>query len=37
VGCRTRFRDIPQPFVCGVLIDDARLEGVPQPHHIPAR
>jgi hypothetical protein len=22
------FRDIPQPFVCGVLIDDARPEGV---------
>lgn len=28
MGCRTRFRDIPQPFICGVLIDDARPEGV---------
>jgi len=22
------FRDIPQPFVCGVLVDDATVDGV---------
>jgi hypothetical protein len=22
------FRDIPQPFVCGVLVDDSTVDGV---------
>ncbi len=22
------FRDFPQPFVCGVLVDDAAVDGV---------